>query len=39
MDVLCRELSASPTDIMKALLRMQKQGKVREMSRGNFEAF
>ncbi|MDY3909956.1 MAG: DNA-processing protein DprA [Eubacterium sp.] len=39
MDVLSRELSASPTDVMKALLRMQKQGKVREMSRGNFEAF
>lgn len=38
MDVLCAELQASPTEVMKRLIRLQKAGKIREISRGNFEA-
>lgn len=36
-DVLCGELGESATDVMKAVLKLRKKGKVREVSRGYFE--
>lgn len=36
MDVLCGKLGAAATDVMKTLLELQKEGKVRELSRGYY---